>query len=73
MCRPAPPGAETFGLGWEGLGIRPPVFSVYPVSRGGGLKPAGGKPAETGWRLFGVGLPGPEGPGYDPPVAGEAV
>jgi hypothetical protein len=37
------------------------------------LKPELGKPVETGWRLFWVGLPGPEGPGYDPPAAGEAV
>ena len=57
MCRPASPGAETFGLDREGLGIRPPGFSVYPVSSRGRLKPAGGKPVETGWRLFGVVYP----------------
>ena len=37
MCRRASSGAETFGLGWEGLEIRPPDFSVYPVSRGARL------------------------------------
>ena len=45
MCRRASPGAETFGLDGEGLEVRPPGFSIYPVSRGGGMRPVGA----AGW------------------------
>ena len=34
------------------------------------LKPELGKPVETGCGFW-ADLPGPEGPGYDPPVAGK--
>jgi hypothetical protein len=37
------------------------------------LKAVVGKPAETGWRVLGVGYPALKGPVYDAPAAGEAM